>query len=143
MKAKVKVPQFPNREFQADFLTVAKGFDPRTRTAVTEFILENRDRSLWPGSYAAVQLTAPVLSNLVIIPATSLVFQEHKTQVATVVSGNKVHFKDIEVAQLREGTIEVLHGVTPKDVLIDHPSAALIEGDTVRVVTPRKGYATE
>jgi hypothetical protein len=91
-----------------------------------------------------VQITAPVQANLLIIPATALVFQEHRSQVATVKKGEKdkkvVHFKDIEVAQIREGTIEVLHGVTTDDVLIDHPSAALIEGEPVRVVRPAPGY---
>jgi RND family efflux transporter MFP subunit len=139
-KAEVKVPQFPGRKFEAPFLTVAKGFDPRTRTAVTEFVLENQDRSLWPGSYAAVRLSAPVAGDLLVIPTTCLVFQERGTQVATVRDGSKVHFKDIEVAQIREGTIEVVHGLVPEDLIIDHPSAALLEGETVRIVQPARGY---
>ena len=44
MKADVTVPQIPNRHFSFEFLTVAKGFDVNTRTAVTVFTLENKDR---------------------------------------------------------------------------------------------------
>src|SRR5213080_3571920 len=52
----VSVPQLPNRHLTANFLTVARGFDVGTRTAVTVFTIENEDRALWPGSYAQVQL---------------------------------------------------------------------------------------
>ena len=60
MTADVTVPQLPNRHFTAKFLTVARGFDVSTRTAITVFTIDNEDRALWPGSYAKVELTAPV-----------------------------------------------------------------------------------
>ena len=60
LTAEVTVPQIPKRHFTFNFLTVAKGFDVNTRTAVTVFTLDNKDRTLWPGSYATVRLTAPV-----------------------------------------------------------------------------------
>lgn len=60
LTANVTVPQLPKRHFTFNFLTVAKGFDVNTRTAVTVFTIDNEDRALWPGSYASVRLTAPV-----------------------------------------------------------------------------------
>lgn len=59
LTATVSVPQFPNKVFEAQFLTVAKGYDPNTRTAVTEFTIENPDHLLWPGTFASVHLKAP------------------------------------------------------------------------------------
>ena len=41
LTADVTVPQLPNRHFNAKFLTVARGFDVGTRTAVTVFTIEN------------------------------------------------------------------------------------------------------
>ena len=49
LKARVRVPQFPDRVFTADFLTVAGGFDPNTRTAVTEFTIENERQTSLAG----------------------------------------------------------------------------------------------
>ncbi|MGH7183048.1 MAG: efflux RND transporter periplasmic adaptor subunit, partial [Nitrospiraceae bacterium] len=49
LTADVIVPQLPTRHFTAKFLTVAGGFDVSTRTAITEFTLDNEDRALWPG----------------------------------------------------------------------------------------------
>ena len=91
LTADVTVPQLPNRHFTAKFLTVARGFDVSTRTAITVFTIDNEDRALWPGSYAQVHLTAPVDRQVITIPSTALVFQEHGTQVAVVTEDDRVH----------------------------------------------------
>ena len=139
MKADVTVPQFPGRKFTADFLTVAKGFKMATRTAVTEFTIENDDRTLWPGSYASVKVSATFASGALVIPATALVFDENGTQIAVVTKQSKVHFKPIQTTKILDSEIEVIKGVTLEDRLIDNPSAALLEGDLVKVVTPAPG----
>jgi RND family efflux transporter MFP subunit len=140
LKANVTVPQIPNRHFVFNFLTVAKGFDVNTRTAVTVFTIDNQDRALWPGSYATVRLTAPVDSAVMTIPTSALVFQEHGTQVAVVTEESRVHFKPIEVTKILDNVIELTSGISESDRIINNPSAALLEGDQVRVVTPAAGY---
>lgn len=140
LTAEVTVPQLPNRRFTANFLTVARGFDISTRTVVTEFVIENEDRALWPGSYATVRLTAQVEKNILTIPSSAMVFQEKGTQVAVVDDDQRVHFKSITVSRILDATVEVSEGVSINDQIIDNPSAALLEGDKVRIVTPAKGY---
>ncbi len=139
LTAEVTVPQLPNRRFTAKFLTVSRGFDVNTRTAVTVFTLDNEDRWLWPGSYAQVTLTAPVARKAFTIPSTALVFQEHGTQVAVVTDENRVHFKPITVSKLMDNAVEVTDGVSASDRVINNPSAALLEGDPGRIVTPAPG----
>lgn len=140
LTADVTVPQLPDRHFTAKFLTVARGFDVSTRTAITVFTIDNEDRALWPGSYAQVKLTAPVDRNVVTIPSTALVFQEHGTQVAEVTEDERVHFKPIIVSKLLDNAVEVAEGISPVDRIVNNPSAALLEGDKVRIVTPAPGY---
>lgn len=140
LTAEVTVPQFPNRRFKAEFLTVSGGFDPNTRTAVTEFIINNDDKVLWPGSYATVKLTVPTDANTLTIPSSSLVFQEHGAEVAVVIDDDRVHFKPVNIVRIMEGKIEVSGGVTKADRIINNPSAALLEGDKVRIVQPASGY---
>lgn len=140
LTAEVIVPQLPNRRFEAKFLTVARGFDVGTRTAVTVFTIENEDRALWPGSYAQVQLTAPVDRQVFTIPSTALVFQEHGTQVAMVTEDDRIRLQPIIVSKLMDNTVEVKEGVSSSDRIVNNPSAALLEGDKVRVVTPAPGY---
>jgi len=143
LKAEVRVPQFPDRKFTADFLTVAGGFDPNTRTAVTEFTIENRDKTLWPGSYATVKLTVPLNSSKLVIPSSSLVFQENGASVATLTADDHVQIKPIEISRILDGTIEIRGGLTLQDRIVDNPSAALLPGEKVRVVTPAPGYALD
>ncbi len=136
----VTVPQFPTRHFTFKFLTVAKGFDVSTRTAVAVFTIENKDRVLWPGSYANVHLTADVEKGVMTIPTSALVFQEHGTQVAVVGEDDRLHFKPIAVAKIFDNYIEVTEGVSESDRIVNNPSAALLDGDKVRIVTPATGY---
>lgn len=140
LTADVTVPQLPNRHFTAKFLTVAKGFDVSTRTAVTVFTIENEDRALWPGSYAQVHLTAPVDSQVFTIPSTALVFQEHGTQVAVVTEDDRIQLKPITVSKLMDNAVEVAEGISTSDRVVNNPSAALLAGEKVRVVTPAPGY---
>jgi RND family efflux transporter MFP subunit len=140
LTADVTVPQLPNRHFTAKFLTVSKGFDVNTRTAVTVFTIDNEDRALWPGSYAEVHLTAPVDRQAFTIPSTALVFQEHGTQVAVVTDDDRVHLQPIAVSKLMDNAVEVAEGVSASDRVVNNPSAALLEGDKVRIVTPAPGY---
>jgi RND family efflux transporter MFP subunit len=140
LTAEVTVPQLPNRRFTAKFLTVSRGFDVSTRTAVTVFTIDNEDRALWPGSYASVHLTAPVDRQAFTIPSTALVFQEHGTQVALVTEDDRLHLKSITVSKLMDNAVEVAEGISAGDRIVNNPSAALLEGDKVRVVTPAPGY---
>ena len=85
-------------------------------------------------------LTAPVDRNVLTIPSTALVFQEHGTQVAVVTEDDRVHFKPITVSRLLDNAVEVAEGISASDRIVNNPSAALLEGDKVRIVTPAPGY---
>ncbi len=138
--AKVSVPQFPNKVFDAKFLTIAKGFDPNTRTVVTEFSIDNAEQKLWPGSFASVTLTAPADKGIYTIPTGALVFQEHGMQVATVDAADVTHYRNITVGRMSDAYTEVSAGLSPSDRIINNPPADLMEGDKVRPVDPEKGY---
>ena len=140
LTAEVTVPQIPKRHFTFNFLTVSKGFDVNTRTAVTVFTLDNKDRLLWPGSYATVRLTAPVESGVITIPTSAMVFQEHGTQVAVLTEDDRIHYKSIEVAKMLDSVVEVQDGISNSDRIVNNPSSALLEGDKVRIVKPAPGY---
>src|SRR5205823_4610930 len=97
-------------------------------------------RALWPGSYAEVHLTAPIDRQAFTIPSTALVFQEHGTQVAVVTDDDRLHLKPIAVSKLMDNAVEVAEGISASDRVVNNPSAALLEGDKVRIVTPAPGY---
>ncbi|BFU90541.1 MAG: Efflux transporter periplasmic adaptor subunit [Nitrospira sp.] len=132
----VTVPQLSDRHFTFSFLTIARRFEPGTRTATTVFTIDNKDHVLWPGSYAQVRITAPVNRQAFTMPYTALVFQEQNAQVAVVTEDDRVHFKRITISKLTNQIIEVEKGLFSSDRIINNPSNALLEGDKVRVVMP-------
>src|SRR5690242_682581 len=140
LKADLTVPQFPHRHFTAEFLTTARGFDVNTRTVVTQFVIENEEKDLWPGSYASVNLSVDVANKHLSIPSSSLVFDEMGTRVAVVDDNNIVHFKPIKISRILDATVELTEGVSTEDRIINNPSAAILEGDKVAIVTPAPGY---
>ncbi len=140
LTAEVTVPQIPKRHFTFNFLTVAKGFDVNTRTAVTVFTLDNADHVLWPGSYATVRLTAPVESGVMTIPTSAMVFQERGAQVAVLTEDDRIHYKSIAVAKMLDSTVQVEDGISESDRIVNNPSSALLEGNKVRIVQPALGY---
>jgi RND family efflux transporter MFP subunit len=140
LTADVTVPQLPNRHWTARFLTVSRGFDVATRTATTVFTIDNEDHALWPGSYATVTLTTPVHRRAFVIPTSALVYQKDGLQVAVLNEDNRVHLKPITVSTLMDSAVEVAEGLSASDRLINNPLHTLLEGDSVRIVTPRPGY---
>ena len=70
-----------------------------TRTVVTQFVIENEEKDLWPGSYASVNLTVDVANRHLSIPSSALVFDEMGTRVAVVDDNNIVHFKPIKIKE--------------------------------------------
>jgi RND family efflux transporter MFP subunit len=140
LKAHLTVPQFPNRQFTAEFLTTARGFDVSTRTVVTQFVIENEEKDLWPGSYASVNLSVDVANRHLSIPSSALVFDEMGTRVAVVDDNNIVHFKPIKIQRILDATVELSEGISTEDRIINNPSAAILEGDKVTIVTPAPGY---
>jgi len=140
LTADVTVPQLPHRHFNFKFLTVFDEFDVGTHTATTVFMIDNEDRALWPVSYGEVHLTMPVAGQAFTMPSTALVFQEHGTQVAVVTDDNRIHLKTIKVRRLMDKVVEVEEGLSIGDRIVNNPSAALLEGHQVRIVTRALGY---
>jgi hypothetical protein len=54
-----------------------------------------------------------------------------------------VHFQPITVSRLLDSAVEVSEGISTSDRIVNNPSAALLEGDIVRIVTPAPGYDLE
>ncbi|GBR44173.1 efflux RND transporter periplasmic adaptor subunit [Neokomagataea thailandica] len=141
LTAEVTVPQYPDRKFTAQFLTTSQGFDPNTRTAITEFTMENDKQELWPGTFASVALKANnEHSQLYELPSSSLVFEEKGMTVATVDANSRVHYKKVVVGRMADSSTEIQAGINSQDRVIDNPPADLLEGDQVHIVTPQRGY---
>jgi hypothetical protein len=51
-----------------------------------------------------------------------------------------VHFKPITITRVMDNVMEITEGISEGDRIVNNPSAALLEGDQVIIVTPAPGY---
>jgi hypothetical protein len=56
---------------------------------------------------------------------------------------DRVHFKPIAVNRVLDNAMEITDGISASDRIVNNPSAALLEGDKVVIVTPAPGYQIE
>ena len=141
LTATLSLPQYPGRRFEATFDTTANAFNPQTRTVVTELLVKNPDHLIWPGTYADVHFVMPSDPNVLIIPEQALLFRAEGMQVALVGVDDKVHLQDVKLGLNLGQTVQVVSGLTRSDRLIVNPSAGILEGEKVRIVTGAPGVA--
>jgi multidrug efflux pump subunit AcrA (membrane-fusion protein) len=70
----------------------------------------------------------------VTIPSTALVTGNQGTQVATLVSNNKVVLKSVQLGRDLGDSVEIIAGLSPSDRIVNNPPETLTAGDTVRLV---------
>ncbi len=133
LTATVELPQFPNHTFQARFATTANSFNAQSRTVLTELLVDNPERRVWPGAYAEVRFTVPSQTGILVIPEQSLLFRSAGLQVALVRSGH-VHLQNVKLGLNLGDTVQVVSGLDASDRLIGNPSDGLLEGQEVHVV---------
>jgi membrane fusion protein, multidrug efflux system len=141
MTAKIHLPSQPGKLIEAKYLTTARAFSTNTRTAVTEFTVDNADHALWPGTYVDVTFQLPSDPKILTMPEDALIFRAAGTQVAVVDANNRVHLRDVTLGQNLGQMVQVTSGLSASDKLVNNPPAGLLEGQTVQPVTPVPGYA--
>jgi RND family efflux transporter MFP subunit len=133
MTAVLKLPQFPDQSFDAKLDTTSNSIDRNSRTVLAEFLTDNSDGELWPGTYAEAHLQLPANPSILHLPTSALIFRQDGLRVATLGKNNKVQFKPIALGRDLGTEVEILSGVGASDRVVDSPPDSLADGDTVRV----------
>ena len=120
----------PSVRVAATVARTSAGLDPRTRTMLVEFDVDNRQVGLLPGTFANVDLEAAAEA-LPSIPAEALVVRAGKNMVARVVDGH-VHLAEIDVGQTNGKILRVPRGIAAGDVIaldlpVDVPDGAPVQ----------------
>jgi membrane fusion protein, multidrug efflux system len=80
----ITVSEFSGRRFSGTITRHPEALDQNTRTMLVEVDLPNGDRSLYPGMYADLHLTARVATNKITVPDDSLIFRNDKVYLPIV-----------------------------------------------------------
>ena len=131
--AKVRVRQYPGRDFAAKITRSAGALDPATRTLTVEAQVANDAGELLPGAYADVTFPAPLAHGVTVVPVSALVVDSQGTRVAVVDAGSKAHFVAVQVGRDQGQEVEIVDGLSGQESVIDSPAANLVEGAPVKV----------
>jgi RND family efflux transporter MFP subunit len=142
MHAKLYLPQYPDKMFDAKLITVSNAITPSSRTELVELLADNPRGELTPGTYTDVHFELPPNPNTVRIPTSALIFQEHGLQVAVVGPHDRIELRKIRIGVDLGTEVEVVAGLKPGERVVNSPPATLAQGEQVRVVT-RAAVASE
>ena len=133
LSARLLLPQYPGREFEAKVIANANAITLNSRTLLVQLLAENRDGALWPGAFGQIRFQLPPEGAPLSIPAGALVFLNGKPQVATLDDKNRVRLKTITIARDLGTTLEISAGLTPRDRVIKSPWQSIRDGVVARV----------
>ncbi len=133
MKAKLVLPQYPGRSFEATISTTARAIDQRSRTLLVELVAKNEDGALPPGAFAEVHFEVPTPPEALRLPAGAMIFRNQSVEVATVGPNNRVVMKKVEIRRDYGPEVAIASGLSAGDRVIASPPDSLEAGDEVRI----------
>jgi membrane fusion protein, multidrug efflux system len=136
--ATITVIDFPNRKFIGTITRHPEALDQTTRTMLVEVDLKNQDRSLLPGMYANLKMTAHVTTTGLMAPDDALVFRNDKIYLPVV---RENHLKLVEVTLGHDDgyTVEVSGDLRAGDQIAMNVGEAAHDGEPVQPIVGSPG----
>jgi RND family efflux transporter MFP subunit len=131
--AKIRVREYPGREFAGKIERAAFALDPQTRTMTAEVHVPNPKHELLVGMYAEAALSLPVPHRSYEIPVTALYNDARGLRVAVVSADGAIAFKRIVIERDTGATLQIASGLAAEDRVVRLASAQLQEGSHVQV----------
>jgi RND family efflux transporter MFP subunit len=136
LEADLRFSEQAGKGYAATTVRTANALDPILRTLQVELELDNAQNQLFPGAYAEVHFKMVGGASSVRLPANTVLFRAPGPQVAVVDAQHRIQLKSIVQGRDFGGTIEVLSGLGPDDAVVVNPPDSIVDGVTVRVVSP-------
>ena len=133
LSAQLELPERPGVTVPARVTDISQALSVASRTMQVELMADNSQRELLPGDYVEVHFDIPAPVDVLQIPTTALLFRKEGLQVATLDAHDHVVLKSIQLAEERGAVVDVDHGITRADRVIDSPPDSIANGELVRV----------
>jgi RND family efflux transporter MFP subunit len=131
--ATITVVDYPNRTFTGSVARHPEALDQTTRTMLVEVDLPNQDKSLLPGMYANMKLTAHVTSKSLTAPDDALVFRDNKVFLP-VVRDNHLKLVEVTLGHDTGYTVEVSGDLRRGEQIAVNVGQAARDGEPVQPV---------
>jgi cobalt-zinc-cadmium efflux system membrane fusion protein len=117
--AKVSVPAFPGRSFDATVTYVAPVIDPNTHRLLVRAEVPNQDGALKPDMLATFDIYTGSAAPILAVPANAVVYEGSDAHVWVADPARKtLALRQIEAGTANNGMVEVLHGLRPDESVV-------------------------
>ena len=134
MKARLELPEYPDRTFDATISTTSHAIDKKSRSLLVELIADNKDGALSPGAFARVHFQIPPDPDAITLPADALLFRGDAVEVATLGLDNRITLKKVKIARDLGSEVEITGGLGLDERVVADPPDSIDDGEEVRVV---------
>jgi membrane fusion protein, multidrug efflux system len=131
--ANIRVTEFPNRNYPGAVTRHPEALDQTTRTMLVEVDLPNQDRSLYPGMYADMKMTAQVTTAAITVPDDALVFRDNNVYLP-VVRDNRLRLIEVTLGRDNGYRVEVNGDLMPGEMVAINVGQAARDGEPVQPV---------
>ena len=129
----ITVSEFPSRQFSGTITRHPEALDQNTRTMLVEVDLPNQDRSLYPGMYADMRMTAHVTAGNITVPDDALVFRDNKVYLP-VVRNDHLNLVEVTLGHDNGYTVEITGNVREGELVAINVGEAARDGEPVQPV---------
>lgn len=127
-----KVDPLPEKEFTAKVKTIYPHLEEKTRTLQVEAVASNGTGQLKPGLFSRVVLYTGAAEEMVVVPITSILYDESRTKVF-VVEGSRAKERAVRIGSKYGELIEITEGLKAGDTIVVAGQNNLAEGVKVNV----------
>jgi len=120
------------RSFRGRIYAIDPRIDAATRTVLIRAMCPNPDAQLLPGAFANVEITLAEVEDALLVPAVAVVPGLNEKNVFVVRDG-KAERRAVEVGTRTAGTVQILSGLAPGDVVITSGLQQVRAGQRVTV----------
>jgi RND family efflux transporter MFP subunit len=133
MQVQLAVPEHPGQLYTATLAGTSGSVNQLSGAMLAQFVVDNKNNQLMPGSYADVHFKAIPNSRMVVVPSSALLFRAAGPQMATVDEHGKVVLHDVHIALDMGQMLEIDQGLVPSDRVVINPTDSMQQGDAVHV----------
>jgi membrane fusion protein (multidrug efflux system) len=137
--AEIRVPAMPNQKFYGKVKLIGVAADPMSRTYTVKITVPNARRMLRPGMIAEARIQQDSQVNAITIPASAIVRDaDGATQVFAYNPADKrVYARRITVGTVYGKEVEVITGLTTKEMIVVGGQHRIREGSRVEATTAK------
>jgi len=136
LKAELRLPEYPGRNFTGFLINTASSIDTATRTLLAQFEVPNPSGELLSGAFAEMHLDLVSGNPSFFLPVNTLLFRSEGLRVVAVGPDSKAVLIPITMGRDFGNEVEVIDGLKGDEKVITDPPDSIVAGEMVKIVTP-------